>query len=110
MTNPNDSPYKLAMRIVSGFLLAALATFIPIAAVGLYILWVDRGKPPPPPPTMIGGPGLVFAVGLLCSLVAGIVGAFLGGYRFHLGRMVFGLLVGVSLAIAVVWSQVFVDL
>ncbi len=59
MTNPNDSftqrpGFALAMRIVSGFLLAALATYIPIALFGMYIMW-DEGLDPDHPPAFVPG-------------------------------------------------------
>ncbi len=110
MTNPNDSftqrpGFALAMRIVSGFLLAALATYIPMAAVGVYVLWELRVHPPPADAVVgiDGGSLLVFIIGPFCSLVAGIVGAFLGAYRFHLGWMAFYILIGESLTIAAIW-------
>ena len=112
MTNPNDSPnpwctgmqrpgFALAKRIVAAFLLAALATYIPFVAFGVYILWVG-GITPSPGNELAGlGAALVLVVaGPLCLLLAGIVGAFWGGYRVHLGRMAFGLMVVVSLVIA----------
>ena len=50
---------------------------------------------------------VLFVVGPICSLFAGIVGAYLGRNRPHLGRMAFGILVVVSLAIAVISVLVF---
>lgn len=86
MNNPNDSRYRLAMRVAAEFLLAALAMYIPIAALGLYIEWDLKMNPPPPPAMGSGSAILLLIVGPMCSLVAGIVGAFLVGYRnVHLG-------------------------
>jgi len=112
MTNPNNSP--LATRIVAGFSLAALATYIPIAAFAVIFMDIEYlwggGTYPPQPGNEAAGLGAVlvlFFAGPLCSLVAGIVGAFLGGYRFHLRWIFFGILVSVSLAVTTIWLLIF---
>ena len=108
MSNPNDSRYRLAMRVVAGFLLAALATYIPFLALGLYIQWDLKRNPPPPPAMVTGDAILILIVGPMCSLVAAIVAAFLVGYRkIHLSRMAFGILASVSLAIVAIMIAVF---
>ncbi len=110
MTNPNDSPViqrrlTKRQRIVAGFLLAALATYIPIAVYVVFLSW-NTNHPGPGTETWGAGIGeaiMLIWVGPFCSLVTGIVCAFLAGYRrVHLGRMVFYLLVGWSLAMAAV--------
>jgi hypothetical protein len=107
MNNPSNS--LSATRIVAAFLLAALATYIPFAALGVYVALDLKINPPPPP--ALGGIGVAlcfFIVGPLCSLVAGIVGAFLAYYRrFHVGWMAFGILVEVSLLIVAILVLVF---
>jgi hypothetical protein len=107
MNNPSN--LLSATRIVAAFLLAALATYIPFAALGVYIVWDLRINPPPPP--ALGGIGAAlcfFIVGPLCSLVAGIVSAFLANYRrFHIGWMAFGILAEVSLMIVAILVLVF---
>lgn len=109
MSTPNDSPYRLAMRVAAGFLFAALATYIPFAAFGLYIALDLKMNPPPPP--ALGGIGVALCfivVGPLCSVVAGIVGACLAGYRkTDLRRMVLGILVAATLVIAAMLVTVF---
>jgi len=107
MTNPSNS--LSVTRIVAAFLLAALATYIPFAAFGVYIL-LDLKINPPPPPNLGGiGAGLCFFIfGPLCALVAGIVGAFLAHYRrFHLAWLAFGILVAVSLTIVAILILVY---
>ena len=112
MTNQKKS--TLATRTVAGFLLAALATYIPIAAFAAVFMDVEYlwggGTYPPPPGNEYAGVGaalVLFIVGPICSLLAGIVGAFLGRYRINLGWMAIGILVVVSLAIAVISVLVF---
>jgi hypothetical protein len=94
--------YPLSVtRLVSAFLLAALAAYIPFAALGVYIT-LDMKINPPPPPAMwgIGVALCFFIVGPLCALVAGIFGAFLAHYRgFHLGHLTYGILIEVSVTI-----------
>jgi hypothetical protein len=107
MTNPSKSP--TLKRIIASFLLAALAAYIPFAALGAYITW-DMTINPPPPPAMwgIGVALCLVVVGPLCALVAGIVGAFLVHYRrFHLGRLAFGVLGVVLLTIVAMLLFVF---
>jgi hypothetical protein len=99
MTNPSKSP--TLKRIIASFLLAALAAYIPFAALGAYITW-DMTINPPPPPAMwgIGVALCLVVIGPLCALVAGSVGAYLVHIqRFHFGWMAFGVLAGVSLII-----------
>lgn len=105
-----DSSNSLSVkRIVAAFLLAALAAYIPIAALGVYILWDLKINPPPPPALGGIGAGICFFIfGPLCALVAGIVGAFLAHYRrFPLARLVVGILVLLSLTIVAILSLVF---
>lgn len=107
MTNPSNS--LSVPRIVAAFLLAALATYIPFAALGVYIT-LDMKIHPPPPPALWGiWVALCFVIfGPLCSLVAGIVGAFLAHYRrFHLAWLAFGILVEVSLTIVAILILVY---
>jgi hypothetical protein len=115
MTHQDESSYPLKKRTVVGFLVAALATYIPIAAFAVIFmdaeyLWSGGTHPPPPGNEMAGfGAALVlFIFGPLCSLVAGVAGAFLVGYRRnHLGSVAFGILVAVSLVIVAVSVLVF---
>jgi hypothetical protein len=97
------------MRIVAAFLLAALATYIPFAALGIYILWDLQINPPPPP--ALGGIGAwlcFFIFGPLCALVAGIVGAFLAhSRRFDLRRLAFGILIAAFLTIVAILILVY---
>jgi hypothetical protein len=107
MTNP--SYLQSVTRIVAAFVLAALATYIPFAAFGVYIL-VDLKINPPPPPNLGGiGAGLCFyIVGPLCALVAGIGGAFLAhSRRFSLAWLAVGILVLVSLTIVAILILVY---
>lgn len=112
MTNPKKS--TSAMRIVAGFLLVALATYIPIAVFAAVFMDVEYlwggGTYPPPPGNEYAGFGaalVLFIVGPTCSLVAGIVGAFLGARRIHLGWLAFGTLGVVSLVIVAIAVLVF---
>ena len=78
----SDSQDPLIKRIVEGFLLAASATYIPIAAFGVYITLELKINPPPDAWAVGIGAALCFYIfGPLCSLVVGVVGALLVGYR-----------------------------
>jgi hypothetical protein len=107
MTNPSNS--LSVKRIVAAFLLAALAAYIPFAALGAYIT-LDMTINPPPPPAMWGiGVALCLVIfGPLCALVAGIVAAFLArNRRFHLGRLVLGILIELALTIVAILILVY---
>ena len=90
-------------------MLAALAAYIPFAALGAYILW-DLKINPPPPPNLGGiGAGLCFFIfGPLCALVAGIVGALLAHYRrFHHVWLALCILFEVSLTVVAILILVY---
>ena len=87
------------------FLLAALTTYIPWAAYAGFAV-LTKPRMPSAYHEAYYGVGIIVMliyVGPFCSLVTGIVAAILGGHRrIHEGWMVFYLLVGWSLALAVI--------
>lgn len=98
MANPSNS--RSVSRNAAAFLLAALATYIPFAALCLSFAWDLKTNPPPP---ALGGFGvaLCFVVfGPLGALVGGTVAACLARYRrLNLTWLTVGILAEVSLTI-----------